>query len=94
MSKRRPSGSNRRQKLANPPAIENSLTQEYWSQRLFKNSYTRSGVRKEVKGWSVKIQHLGRRHTFSLLIDDKGNRRPSRRKPFTKPFWPRAGMPP
>lgn len=33
---------------------------------MFKNTYTHNGRLVEVKGWSVKIQHQGRRHTFSL----------------------------
>jgi DNA-binding NarL/FixJ family response regulator len=37
-----------------------------WSGRLFKNSYTRGGRRIRLRGWSVKIQYRGRRHTFSL----------------------------
>ena len=38
----------------------------YWQGRLFKNTYTRGGKRYELAGWSVKIQHQGKRHTFSL----------------------------
>ncbi len=37
-----------------------------WKQRLFKNSYTRAGRRFKLRHWSVRIQHAGRRHTFSL----------------------------
>lgn len=70
MSKQRPSSTRRRPKPAIPFRTGEDLTQEYWQQRLFRNSYTRDGRRKEVNGWSVKIQHLGRRHTFSLLIED------------------------
>ena len=33
---------------------------------MFRNSYTRKGRTIRVKGWSVKIQHQGRRRTFSL----------------------------
>jgi DNA-binding NarL/FixJ family response regulator len=39
---------------------------EYWGGRLFKSSYTYHGRRFKVRTWSVKIQHLGRRKTFSL----------------------------
>ena len=39
---------------------------KYWRERLFKGSYTYKGRRFRVRGWSVKIQHLGRRKTFSL----------------------------
>jgi len=34
--------------------------------RLFKCRYTYKGERCEVRNWSVKIQHLGRRKTFAL----------------------------
>jgi DNA-binding NarL/FixJ family response regulator len=44
---------------------------KFWSKRLFKNSYTRSGRRMKVANWAVKIQHLGRRHTFSLAAPDR-----------------------
>jgi DNA-binding NarL/FixJ family response regulator len=37
-----------------------------WARRLFKNSYTRAGRRIRLRGWSVKLQHGGRRHTFPL----------------------------
>jgi len=39
---------------------------EYWQERLFKSSYTYNGRQFKVRAWSVKIQHLGRRKTFSL----------------------------
>jgi len=38
----------------------------YWRERLFKNTFTYQGKRVEVSNWSVKIQHLGQRKTFSL----------------------------
>ena len=38
----------------------------YWRERLFKNTFTYQGNRVEVSNWSVKIQHLGQRKTFSL----------------------------
>ncbi len=38
----------------------------YWTRRVFRNSYTRGGRLLRVRGWSVKIQHQGRRHTVSL----------------------------
>ncbi len=38
----------------------------YWERVIFKPSYTRNRQRREVKHWAVKIQHLGRRETFSL----------------------------
>lgn len=64
MSKQRPS------KLANgTKAI--CLDDCPWSKRLFKSTCTRSGRQLQVDGWSVKIQHLGRCHTFSLGTADK-----------------------
>ena len=39
--------------------------------RIFKNSYTRSGRRIRLKGWSVKIQHQIQRRTFSLSAKTK-----------------------
>jgi DNA-binding NarL/FixJ family response regulator len=65
MSKQRPSKSS--------PAVEASqaVAANFWSNRLFKNSYTRSGRRMSVESWSVKIQHQGRRHTFSLGTLDR-----------------------
>ena len=60
MSKQRPSRS--------VPAV---VVKNSWSNRLFKNSYTRGGRHLKVEGWSVKIQHRGRRHTFSLGAVDK-----------------------
>jgi len=66
MSKQRPSAVNRARKSSAPLAPRN-----FWTKRLFKNTYTRSGRRMKVDGWSVKIQHQGRRHTFSLGMPDK-----------------------
>ncbi len=37
-----------------------------WSKRIFKNSGIRGGQGLKAAGWSVKIQHHGRRHTFVL----------------------------
>jgi DNA-binding NarL/FixJ family response regulator len=42
-----------------------------WIPRLFRNSYTRTGQRFEVEGWAIKIQHQGRRRTFSLSAETK-----------------------
>ena len=66
MSKQRPSKSSRRTGPATKAAEHNS-----WAKRLFKNTYTRSGRQIKVAGWAVKIQHLGRRHTFSLGNPDR-----------------------
>ena len=66
MSKQRPSKNVRAAKPAAPAEARDG-----WDNRLFKNSYTRSGRRMKLDGWSVKIQHQGRRHTFSLGTADK-----------------------
>lgn len=39
---------------------------DYWKDRIFKNTFTRDGVRHEVPEYSLRLQHLGRRETFSL----------------------------
>jgi DNA-binding NarL/FixJ family response regulator len=39
---------------------------QYWRKRLFKGRYAYKGKQFEARNWSVKIQHLGRRKTFSL----------------------------
>src|ERR1035438_9913290 len=39
---------------------------KYWRKRLFKCRYTYKGKPFEVRHWSVKIQHLGKRKTFTL----------------------------
>jgi DNA-binding NarL/FixJ family response regulator len=43
---------------------------EYWSQRLFRNTFTYKGRIVKVRGWSVKIQLFGKRKTFSLSSSD------------------------
>jgi DNA-binding NarL/FixJ family response regulator len=43
---------------------------KYWRDRLFRNSFTYKGKRFRVSHWSVKIQHLGTRKTFSLRACD------------------------
>lgn len=53
------------------PGPPESRPLRHWQQRLFKNSYTRAGRRFALKRWSVKIQHAGRRHTFSLAAHTK-----------------------
>jgi len=66
MSKRRPS-------KIKPKARSNggAAASNLWSDRLFRNTYTRGGRHLKVEGWSVKIQHQGRRHTFSLTTPDR-----------------------
>jgi DNA-binding NarL/FixJ family response regulator len=66
MSKQRPSKTPR-----DPRPVGRVEVQNFWSKRLFKNTYTRGGQQKKIAGWSIKIQHLGRRHTFSLATMDK-----------------------
>src|ERR1700732_3305321 len=65
MSKQRPSTMPR----SSPPRGRSAsprVAPRAWSRRLFKNSYTRRGRRIRLRAWSIKIQHRGRRHTFSL----------------------------
>ncbi len=65
-SKQRPSES--QEQTGTPPS---SAPANEWEERLFRNSYTRGGQRFFLEGWSVKIQHQGRRRTFSLGTVDK-----------------------
>jgi DNA-binding NarL/FixJ family response regulator len=65
VSKQRPSV--RAAKVAAPVRPE-----RLWRQRVFKNTFTRDGQLQTVKGWSVKIQHQGRRRTFSLRGRNRG----------------------
>lgn len=55
MSKQRPSGLSRE-------------ATRYWLGRVYKNSYSRGGRLIRLRGWSVKIQHGGRRHSLSLGV--------------------------
>ncbi len=48
----------------------NRLDPEYWEHRLFRNAYTYRGERREVSGWSVKIQWNGERRTVRLPSAD------------------------
>ncbi len=43
----------------------------YWERRLFKNTFTYQGRRREVNGWAVKLQLFGKRKTFSLHSSDR-----------------------
>src|SRR5437588_4972773 len=38
----------------------------YWDRAIFQPTYTRDGETRSVGEWAAKIQHLGRRETFSL----------------------------
>jgi DNA-binding NarL/FixJ family response regulator len=71
MSKQRPSKIAPRNAARPVSHSRNGYQAAYWRRRLFKNSFTRDGQRIALKGWSVKIQHQGRRRTFSLAA---GNR--------------------
>jgi DNA-binding NarL/FixJ family response regulator len=53
-----------------PPA--GKFDAAYWRARLFRNTYTLGGKRFETNHWSVKIQHLGERKTFSLAARQIG----------------------
>ena len=66
MSKQRPSRSTPPPAPVHPAARPTAHPASPWRRRVFKNTYTRDGVLRTVKGWSVKIQHRGVRHTFSL----------------------------
>ncbi len=62
MSKHRPSDNPRSNGSAPVPGFD----RDAWLKRLFHNTYTRKGRRREVRGWAVKIQVRGRRRTLSL----------------------------
>ncbi len=66
MSKKRPrpSAPQRAEAPSNTSAKRRPVP--WWEKRVFKNTYTHNGRLVEVKNWSVKIQHRGRRRTFSL----------------------------
>src|ERR1051326_4236954 len=68
MGKKRPRVARRSAKRDRPPS---KAEPEYWKDRLFRNSFTYRGDRHEVRHWSVKIQHLGARKTFSLRAADE-----------------------
>lgn len=71
MFKQRPSSLRSTPTESGIPGPTEDQTLRHWQQRLFKNSYTRAGRRFTLKRWSVKIQHAGRRHTFSLAARTK-----------------------
>ncbi len=54
MSKKRP---------RHPPA---EAPPDRWLGRVFRNSYTYRGARRQVQRWHVKLQHAGRRRTLTL----------------------------
>jgi DNA-binding NarL/FixJ family response regulator len=47
---------------------ETEPTYEHWLRSLVRNG---SAKGKSSNGWSVKLQHLGRRHTFLIATEDK-----------------------
>lgn len=59
MSKKRP----RHSATEEPP--------DRWLGRVFRNSYTYRGARREVRRWHVKLQHAGRRRTLTLQAADR-----------------------
>src|ERR1041384_5830720 len=69
MGKKRPRA--KRSRAARRSPFPAKSDPEYWRGRLFRNSFTYRGDRHEVRHWSVKIQHLGARKTFSLKAVDK-----------------------
>src|SRR5437016_5387885 len=56
MSKQQPVGNGRHAKT----------DLRYWEKAIFQPTYTRHGQVRKVGEWAAKIQHLGRRETFSL----------------------------
>lgn len=64
MSKQRPSRKARAPRRAVRGPARGTL--RYWAARLARASYTRRGRLIRLRTWTVKIQHQGRRHTFSL----------------------------
>src|SRR5262245_7567500 len=60
----RPSASDR------PRNLRSKMEPTYWRGRLFRNTFTYKGDLRHVNHWSVKIQHLGTRKTFSLQSTD------------------------
>jgi len=56
--------SKKRPRATRPP--DSKQDPKYWQRRLFKQRYTYRGKHFEVRHWSVKIQHRGKRKTFPL----------------------------
>src|SRR6266850_215634 len=68
MVKKRPRAIRRSSTAVSGPPSRNEP--KYWRDRLYRNTFTYRGNRYEVGHWSVKIQHLGTRKTFSLRATD------------------------
>lgn len=54
-----------------PTADESILTYEHWLGCLSPGAETPAAPQKNGESWSVKIQHQGRRHTFSMFTGNK-----------------------
>src|SRR5690349_23151346 len=65
MAKKRPSIAWRRASMLSD-GPHSKMNPAYWRGRLFRNTFTHNGDRFQVNHWSVKIQHLRARKTFSL----------------------------
>ena len=65
MVKKRPRAIRRSVPTRMPPP-RSKMDPKYWRERIFRNTFTYQGRRFHVGHWSVKIQHLGTRRTFSL----------------------------
>src|SRR5438128_2719102 len=63
VSKRQPVGNGRHPKT----------DLRYWERAIFRPTYTRDGEVRKVGEWAAKIQHLGRRETFSLGSANKAS---------------------
>jgi len=71
MVKKCPRGRAQRIKYQSPPPSVSKAEAAYWESRLFRNSFTYKGRSRQVKAWSIKIQLLGKRKTFSLKSPDR-----------------------
>src|SRR5689334_6349102 len=71
MSKKRPRVARRLIVGTSMKASASKSEPAYWRKRLFKNTFTYKGKSVEVSSWSVKIQILGHRRTFSLSSSDR-----------------------
>jgi integrase len=72
MKEQKRTGQNRKSGGAEPVLRHFSKTDiRHWEQVLFHDGYTRDGERRELPDWSVRMQHNGRRGTFSLGTANK-----------------------
>src|SRR6266478_9903712 len=70
-SKQRPSNRGGRTDLKNQENEQAASRMARRAPRVFHNSYTRAGRRFVTDGWVIKLQHQGRRYTFSLRAATK-----------------------